>query len=1111
MGYRVWRETIPQTRTRQSRLRRRDKAFCKWRACRLHGSAAGGTARTAACAIPSPRLWPLSLLSTLFIIFPPGKLLHMANCSRYLLSIALIMSGICTKAQPFPDLQFNHITTTNGLSSNTATAVTEDKAGFIWIGTDNGLNRWDGYRFKQYFHNDQDSNSLILNGVQNLHCDRKGRIWIITGGGISCFLPDRNIFLNYAPHLLPPRRIKSNNSILLTEEKDGTIWITHQQNVIYRVKDDMSLQEIQINVASFPFENIQKEGYDGIMEDRRGNEWAFCANRIYLLDRQTKQPRQTFDFSRELEHASISRMIVDKDGHYWVCTWGKLMWLFDPGSHQLRQAGKVPCSNIMEWRFNDHDWLVGSDIYGGVYLFDHKGDSLKKLEWNPSDPYSLSGTTFNALFADRYQNLWISTNRGVNYVAAAGKIFDTYPITNPGKSNYDRATTEIPFSYFEDGSDTWLSKRYKSTFLYDRDMKIKKCYTSLYPLSATIERWRQNAYYFFKRGADLYISTDSGMVIYDLLHATTKLYFPPTVKEGPFRTIVALDSSRILIRTVTEGLFVFNTVTKTFVRHLSPHDSLLGPLPQILNYLLKTSQGRIFLSGDAGHSLTEYLPEKERFVRVQPRNEDRYHLLSCRVFGMEEDKQGRLWLASSNGVFIYNIATNTIDAHFNNDGKMGLLFRICFDNYQNAWVNGNSGIWCYLTSKNKWINFNGQDGLSGSDFEGIIARRSNGDIIAGLEGAIAIFHPNKLSTSCNEAPAIITEAGAGDRPQLFSLVKDGTKELALAAGEHSFSVDFAVLNYFDAASVQYLYKLDPLMSDFRINNNGHINFNGLMPGHYTLHVRGQNKTGGVYTKEDAMEIDIAPYWYQSWWFRWPALLLLAALAIYLVKRRIASIRNESALREKIVETEMQALRAQMDPHFIFNSLSSIENFIMQNEKRLASDYLNKFARLIRMILDSSRNELVPLAKDMEALQLYIDLEQISCNNKFTYETLIDPVLLNEDYHVPPLLIQPYVENAIVHGLMPSRGEDLILTVIARLESDRIRYIVEDNGVGRQQAREYSRRNKPYHKSVGLKITEERINIFNRQTRSNGSVVITDLYDESDKARGTRVDITIKAM
>ena len=121
---------------------------------------------------------------------------------------------------------------------------------------------------------------------------------------------------------------------------------------------------------------------------------------------------------------------------------------------------------------------------------------------------------------------------------------------------------------------------------------------------------------------------------------------------------------------------------------------------------------------------------------------------------------------------------------------------------------------------------------------------------------------------------------------------------------------------------------------------------------------------------------------------------------------------------------MQALQAQMNPHFFFNSLNSIENFIMQNEKKLASDYLNKFARFIRSILDSSNNDLIDVNKDIQSLQLYIDLEQLRFNNKFTFHCEVDPRLMGGEYHVPALLVQPFLENAINHGIGPSDRTDL---------------------------------------------------------------------------------------
>ena len=243
------------------------------------------------------------------------------------------------------------------------------------------------------------------------------------------------------------------------------------------------------------------------------------------------------------------------------------------------------------------------------------------------------------------------------------------------------------------------------------------------------------------------------------------------------------------------------------------------------------------------------------------------------------------------------------------------------------------------------------------------------------------------------------------------------------------------------------------------------------------------------------------------------LLFLIIVAAFFIHKSIQAKkkRSELAFKQKIAESQIQSLRAQMNPHFIFNSLNSIENFMMQNEKRKASDYLHKFALLIRTILESSRNEITSVSLDMEALKLYIDLEQMRFNNKFSYEEKIDPELLQGDYNVPSLLIQPYVENAIVHGIAHSDGTNLKLTVTATLERDYIKYTIEDNGVGRNQSADYNKINKLHHKSIGLKITEDRVHLFNKNENPNGNIKIIDVYDENNKPTGTKVEVKIKAI
>lgn len=243
------------------------------------------------------------------------------------------------------------------------------------------------------------------------------------------------------------------------------------------------------------------------------------------------------------------------------------------------------------------------------------------------------------------------------------------------------------------------------------------------------------------------------------------------------------------------------------------------------------------------------------------------------------------------------------------------------------------------------------------------------------------------------------------------------------------------------------------------------------------------------------------------------LLLLIIISSIVINKNIQAKKKhtESELKQRLTEMQMQSIRAQMNPHFIFNCLNSIENFIMRNNKIEASEYLNKFSELIRIMLDSSRVDLASFTKNMEGIRLYVELEQLRFNDKFSFTTDIDPELLNGDYKVPHLMIQPYIENAILHGLSQSEGENLKLFLSAKLKGEYIHYIIEDNGIGRVRSEKYARHNKPEHKSIGIELSGERINMFNQQYNGQGGTEITDLYDENNNPAGTRVTIKVKAV
>jgi putative methionine-R-sulfoxide reductase with GAF domain len=213
-------------------------------------------------------------------------------------------------------------------------------------------------------------------------------------------------------------------------------------------------------------------------------------------------------------------------------------------------------------------------------------------------------------------------------------------------------------------------------------------------------------------------------------------------------------------------------------------------------------------------------------------------------------------------------------------------------------------------------------------------------------------------------------------------------------------------------------------------------------------------------------------------------------------------------QQKMTEVEMQALRAQMNPHFIFNSLNSINRYIVKSDQATASLYLTRFARLIRLILDNSNSKNVILSHELEALKLYIEMEALRFDKKFDYSIVVDESVNPDSVEVPPLIIQPYVENAIWHGLLHKDTPGCLCIAISMHEENMLECIIEDNGVGRQKAKELKSKSATTRKSLGMKLTEDRLTLLNKYAELNASVDIIDLTNGNDEAGGTKVILKI---
>ena len=457
------------------------------------------------------------------------------------------------------------------------------------------------------------------------------------------------------------------------------------------------------------------------------------------------------------------------------------------------------------------------------------------------------------------------------------------------------------------------------------------------------------AFDFRRFGNDLFISTEFGVVILNLKTFTRTLIGYPGMPLIRLRTIVTADPHHWWIRSFEHGVFVFDPVLRQFTRHYPvPGGCATCVLPR-LNYLLQSHSGVLFASSTNG--LLKYDEGQDCWVALHPRSDP---AVGSVLYGMAEDSAGLIWIGSDHGICAYDPAKDSVVRTLAENNSVGLVYRVTIDSAQNVWFTSPAGYWCWLRRQDKTMLFGLGPGLPDND-ESLLYTTSNGNVYAGCFGSLVWFHADKLRAYNVAATAKIMDVLAGDSAVIPGQDPRGYQRVVLGADHNKLQVNFDVINYDIPANNLFFYSLtsgagatrgdnEPGPASWTQVDNGRLSFNNLAPGDYALTVRGGNKLTGNYTPVDKLLITIRPYWWQSPWFKALAGLLLLALVVIVVRLRIRAIRRESAFREKIAETEMQALRAQMNPHFIFNSLTSIENFIMMNERRLASDYLSKSSR-----------------------------------------------------------------------------------------------------------------------------------------------------------------------
>lgn len=443
----------------------------------------------------------------------------------------------------------------------------------------------------------------------------------------------------------------------------------------------------------------------------------------------------------------------------------------------------------------------------------------------------------------------------------------------------------------------------------------------------------------------------------------------------------------------------------------------------------------------------------------------------------------------------------------------GLSNNTCYsilkDRKGNFWISTNKGISKFNPQTKKFRIFGQEEGLKISEFNSdAVFLSPDGQMFFGGVGGIVGFHPDSIYDQVSKeppAPFHITDFKVSGIPRYFERAIYETDTITLNRGDNNFQVNFACLDFQNAEKIRYRYRLSGENSKWTETGWRHrfVNYANLSPGSYLLDIEATDRNGD-WVSQTSLLVVIPPFYYQTLWFRLLVLIVLTVLLASLVINYNKRIRLKA--RQDQDQLKLESLRGQMNPHFIFNSLNSINYFIAKNDRLSANRYIADFSRLIRTILGNLSKEYVPFPKELESLEDYLKLEHLRFGDKFNYTVELPQDKDLQEIQVFPGMVQPFVENAIWHGVRGLEGRKGLICIYFSWNGSSLTCRVEDDGIGRKLAEE-RKSDLPGKTSRGIGIVLERLRIINRLKKTNHQILIEDLYPEKEET-GTRVIIEI---
>lgn len=477
----------------------------------------------------------------------------------------------------------------------------------------------------------------------------------------------------------------------------------------------------------------------------------------------------------------------------------------------------------------------------------------------------------------------------------------------------------------------------------------------------------------------------------------------------------------------------------------------------------------------------------------------RHPLLRHKVLDIASLPDGRLLLATS-GAGLVIAKGDSVRALTTADGlTSNLVSAIFVDELGTVWAATNKGlneITLTATPTIRW--YTRRHGLVSNEVQHVYA--SNGRVWAITNKGASTFRPDQVPRNTVQPRLYITDLKINNLDTVLQ------EHFRLPYDQNFLRIGFVGLAFRNAGNTPFRYRLEGLETEWQYTTAQQVQYTTLPSGQYEFMLQARNEDG-VWSEQAGFSVTITPPFWVTWWFIVICILLIGASTWGIVSYRINQLQDQNRINQELHNYKHQALSAQMNPHFVFNSLNSIQNFILQNDKKEANRYLSKFAKLMRLTLDNSREMYISLEDELSALDLYMELERLRFKNKFDYSITVDPGIDQNDAKIPATLIQPYVENAIWHGIV-HKDEQGHVNVEVRQQGEELLCSVQDDGIGRAAAERIKRQHRIKHKSAGMDITQKRLELMNSVHKNEMKHRIIDLQHPDGTAAGTRVEFNI---